>query len=171
VGEWFWLRLQNRNALGIKPTSIPKLNPRFYGPFKILERIHQVSYRLQLLAKVKIHDVFHASLLKKFESNPPESIVQLPEFLHGRVVPSPDSVVKARFNRGVWEVLVQWVGRSAADTSWERLKNFNKCYPTVQLDDKLFVGRWEVLWMLSDDTINIHSDREPNNCDGSRGWI
>jgi hypothetical protein len=87
------------------------------------------------------------------------------------VVPSPDSVVKARFNRGVWEVLVQWVGRSAADTSWERLKNFNKCYPTVQLDDKLFVGRWEVLWMLSDDTINIHSDREPNNYDGSRDWI
>jgi hypothetical protein len=46
-----------------------KLDKRFIGPFKILERIGEVSYRLdlkQLNDKLKIHDVIHISNLRKF---------------------------------------------------------------------------------------------------------
>lgn len=79
VGDWAWLRLQHRDAAGITSTTPSKLRPRFYGPFKVIECIGKVSYRLQLPAKAKIHDVFHVSLLKKFEGEPPIDTVQLPD--------------------------------------------------------------------------------------------
>ncbi|GJX14706.1 hypothetical protein Tco_0206464, partial [Tanacetum coccineum] len=41
-----------------------KLSPRFIGPFEILERIGEVSYRLALPSQLShVHDVFHVSLL------------------------------------------------------------------------------------------------------------
>ncbi|KAD2805096.1 hypothetical protein E3N88_38473 [Mikania micrantha] len=43
-----------------------KLSPWFVGPFKILERIGSVAYRLELPPELSnIHDVFHVSNLKK----------------------------------------------------------------------------------------------------------
>ncbi|KAD5802981.1 hypothetical protein E3N88_14341 [Mikania micrantha] len=43
-----------------------KLSPRFVGPFKILERIGSVAYRLELPPELgNIHDIFHVSNLKK----------------------------------------------------------------------------------------------------------
>jgi hypothetical protein len=35
---------------------------------------------------------------------------------------------------------VVWKGRAASDTTWEKLDEFKKAYPEVQLEDELFVG-------------------------------
>ena len=59
---------------------------------------------------------------------------------HGSVLPKPAKVVHARLNRGTWELLVQWEGRTAADATWEQLQEFKKSYPEVQLEDELFLG-------------------------------
>ncbi|GJX61920.1 putative nucleotidyltransferase, ribonuclease H [Tanacetum coccineum] len=51
------LKRLNRDEVG-------KLSPRFIGPFEILERIGEVSYRLALPPQLShVHDVFHVSLL------------------------------------------------------------------------------------------------------------
>ncbi|GKF52410.1 hypothetical protein Tco_0159320, partial [Tanacetum coccineum] len=51
-----------------------KLNPRYIGPFKILERIGPMAYKLKLPEELSnIHSTFHVSNLKKCLSD--ESLI------------------------------------------------------------------------------------------------
>ena len=44
-----------------------KLSPRYIGPYRIVERIGEVAYRLELPSDLdRIHDVFHVSMLRKY---------------------------------------------------------------------------------------------------------
>nr|GFC58181.1 putative reverse transcriptase domain-containing protein [Tanacetum cinerariifolium] len=52
-----------------------KLNPRYVGPFKILERIGDVAYKLDLLEELsRVHNTFHVSNLKKCYADEPLAI-------------------------------------------------------------------------------------------------
>jgi hypothetical protein len=66
--------------------------------------------------------------------------VQLPPLVHGRVVPKPLQIIRARLKHGVWELLVHWDGQAAVDASWISLEDFKKEYPVFQLEDELFQG-------------------------------
>jgi hypothetical protein len=54
----------------LKLGSFVKLAVRHYGPFEILERIGLVSYMLALPISMRIHNMFHVFLLKKYVPNP-----------------------------------------------------------------------------------------------------
>ncbi|XP_017978291.1 PREDICTED: uncharacterized protein LOC108662435 [Theobroma cacao] len=48
-----------------------KLNLRYIGPFRIIEKFGPVAYRLELAPELdRIHNVFHVSMLKKYVPNP-----------------------------------------------------------------------------------------------------
>lgn len=48
-----------------------KLSPHFIGPFEILERIATIAYRIAFSSKYAgIHDVFHVSMLRKYQPDP-----------------------------------------------------------------------------------------------------
>jgi hypothetical protein len=126
--------------VGVTTAATSKLGPKFYGPYQILQRIGEVAYKLQLPANARIHDVFHVALLKKFQGEPPSAPIPLSAVLHGKVLLVPAKVVKARLNRGVWKLLVQWLGRALADATWEQCSEFKRRYPEIQLEDELFVG-------------------------------
>jgi hypothetical protein len=72
-----------------------KLEPKFYGPFKILKRVGDVAYKLELSAGAKLHDVFHVGLLKSFHGEPPSSPGALSPVCHGRTYLEPLVVTKS----------------------------------------------------------------------------
>ena len=48
-----------------------KLNPRYIGPFEILDQVGAIAYRLALPPNLSmIHLVFHVSMLRKYVSDP-----------------------------------------------------------------------------------------------------
>nr|GFD27679.1 retrovirus-related Pol polyprotein from transposon 17.6 [Tanacetum cinerariifolium] len=59
-------------ARGVRRFGIKgKLSPCFIGPFEILDRVGEVSYRLALPPKLShVHDVFHVSLLRGYKYHP-----------------------------------------------------------------------------------------------------
>jgi hypothetical protein len=50
--------------------SSPKLEVIYCGPFEVLEKIGPISYIISFPASMRIHNVFHVSLLKKYVHAP-----------------------------------------------------------------------------------------------------
>lgn len=148
--QWVWLRLLHRPVASLQVKGQGKLGPKYFGHFRILERIGGVAYRLDLPQGARIHDVFHVGLLKPFYGEPPTQPPPLPRLHHGRVQVEPERVVKGRVARGRREVLVQWKNVAAAEASWVEIDDFRLQFPQFQLEDELlFRGGRDVMWGLT----------------------
>jgi hypothetical protein len=138
VGDWVWLRLLHRSAQSLAPGSRGKLGPKYAGPYKVLERIGEVAYHLQLAEGAHIHDVFHVGVLKPLRDPLPTSVLALPALRHGRPLLQPERVLHATLCCDVWHVLVQWVGMPPSEATWEPVEEFRVAHPSFQLEDELF---------------------------------
>jgi hypothetical protein len=78
------------------------------------------------------------SSFEKNKGQPPSDIKPLPPIVRCRAVPQTKKVVRAQPTKDSWELLVQWVGRSAADATWLSIADFKTDYPAFQLEDELF---------------------------------
>ncbi|CAL5400001.1 unnamed protein product [Camellia sinensis] len=70
VGDHVFLKISPTREV-IRFRKCGKLNPRYIGPFEILERIGPVAYRLALPPELSnIHNVFHVSMLRRYLRDP-----------------------------------------------------------------------------------------------------
>ncbi|GJR58185.1 hypothetical protein Tco_1500347 [Tanacetum coccineum] len=113
-----------------------KLSPRYVGPFKIIERIGPVAYRLELPEKLHgIHNTFHVSNLKKCLADEnlviPLEEIQLDDKLHfiEEPVEIMDREVKQLKQSRIPIVKVRWNSRRGPEFTWEREDFFMRRYP------------------------------------------
>ncbi|GKF36013.1 hypothetical protein Tco_0112771 [Tanacetum coccineum] len=86
-----------------------KLNPRYVGPFKVLEKVEEVAYKLELLEELsRVHNTFH------FFEEPVEIM---------------DREVKHLKRSRIPLVKVRWNSRRGPEFTWEREDQFRKKYP------------------------------------------
>ena len=65
VGEHVFIKVRPKRS-SLRLGSCAKIAPRYCGPFEILSRIGQVAYQLALPPNLRVHNVFHISVLKKY---------------------------------------------------------------------------------------------------------
>lgn len=65
VGDLVYLRIKPYKQVSLQQLKYCKLSPKYFGPYKVLEKIGTMAYRLELPPNAKIHNVFHVSVLKK----------------------------------------------------------------------------------------------------------
>ena len=107
IGDKVWLL--RRNIKTTRPCD--KLDYRQLGPFSISKQVNVVAYRLELPAAMKVHPVFHVSLLEPYkESNIPGRSQLPPPFIevdHHKEY-EVEKVLDSRRKRGKLEYLVHW---------------------------------------------------------------
>ncbi|GKA81811.1 hypothetical protein Tco_0788503 [Tanacetum coccineum] len=118
-----------------------KLAPRYVGPFKILERIGPVAYRLRLLEELSsVHDTFHMSNLKKClaDANLHVPLDEIKINKTFRFVEEPveimDRKVRSLKRNKISLVKVHWNSKRGPEFTWEREDHMKSKYPRLFID-------------------------------------
>lgn len=120
IGQQVWLLRKNISTT--RPSS--KLDYKRLGPFKIVDIIgdSKLAVKLDLPPSMKIHPVFHVSLLEPYYANtiagrqqdPPPPVT-----IQGQEEWVVKEVLDSRIRRNKLEYLVDWDGWSPSDRTWE----------------------------------------------------
>jgi hypothetical protein len=118
-----WLDMRN-----LKMSHHKKIAPKCEGPFEIDEVLGPVTYRLKLPESWKIHNVFHAALLRPYIENEvygnnyPRP---LPELLEGKKVYEVETILR-HWKRGRgYQYYVKWKGYPITEATWEHASAFS----------------------------------------------
>jgi hypothetical protein len=146
VGDLVFLRLQPYRQSSLKKSGAEKLRPRFYGPYRVVRRVGEVAYELELPEGSKIHNVFHVSCLKKAVGQQVTTSVELPPLdEEGQLVLIPEEILEVRErrlrSRVIREFLIRWRDLPVEDATWEGDQILQ--HPNLQLlgDKQSWEGR------------------------------
>ncbi|QRV82688.1 Retrotransposable element Tf2 protein [Ceratobasidium sp. AG-Ba] len=131
VGDKVWL--DTRNIKTERPVA--KLSAKKIGPYKVIKREGTHAFKLELPHTLKIHPVFHTSLvsLKKedlFGREPPQP--------HAEVTPKGEEeyevekILDSRKCRNQIQYLVHWKGYGPESNTWEPLEHLDTAMGAVR---------------------------------------
>ncbi|GJY41675.1 putative reverse transcriptase domain-containing protein [Tanacetum coccineum] len=113
-----------------------KLNSRYIEPFKVLEKVGTVAYKIELSQQLsRVHSTFHLSNLKKCLSDEslviPLDEIHIDDKLHfiEEPVEIMDREVKRLKQSRIPIIKVRWNLRRGPKFTWEREDQFKKKYP------------------------------------------
>ncbi|KAD3337351.1 hypothetical protein E3N88_32871 [Mikania micrantha] len=113
-----------------------KLAPRYVGPFKILERIGKVAYKLELPTELSnVHPTFHVSNLRKCLADQdlqvPLDDIRVDDTMHfvEKPVEIMDREVKKLKRSRIPIVKVRWESKRGPEFTWEREDQMKLKYP------------------------------------------
>jgi len=94
-----------------------KLGLRHFGPFKIIKKLSDVAYKLELLEETKIHNAFHVSVLKKFKGEHQGHYLPLPlKTAPEGPIMEPYAILGSRTvlhqGKEMEQIMVQWGGQT-----------------------------------------------------------
>jgi len=142
VGDLVLVKLQPYRQHSLALRKNQKLGLRYFGPFKVIDRIGKVAYKLQLPTSAKIHPVFHISQLKLCRGQHDQPYLPLP--IYDSEIPpliQPMAVLKSRtIIRGEQQVqqsLIQWENGLPEEATWEDNLLIARAYPHFNLGDKV----------------------------------
>jgi hypothetical protein len=149
VGDLVCLRLQPYRQSSLKKSGAEKLKPGFYGPYRVIRRVGEVSYELELPEGRRIHNMFHVSCLKKVMGQFISTSEELPPLdEEGQLELVPEEVLEFRerrlMSRIIREDLVKWRGLPVKDATWES-EHILQHLGLMLLEDKQSREGWTVM--------------------------
>ncbi|XP_070002444.1 uncharacterized protein [Nicotiana sylvestris] len=109
---------------------------QYVGPYKIIQRIGEVAYELDLPPEMSlVHPVFHVSMLKKVVRDPSAIVtvetIEVNEELSYEEFPVTilDRHVRKWRNKEIASVKVLWQNQQVEEATWEAEEEMRKNYP------------------------------------------
>ncbi|GJW24594.1 hypothetical protein Tco_0038405 [Tanacetum coccineum] len=113
-----------------------KLNPMYIGPFKVLGKVGEVAYKLELPEELsRVHNTFHVSNFKKCYADEPLAVLldglHFDDMLHfvEEPVKIMDREVKRLKRSRIPLIKIRWNSKRGLEFTWEREDQFKKRYP------------------------------------------
>ena len=122
-GDMVWLL--NKNISTKRPNK--KLDHRRFGPFLVTRNYNNTSYQLKLPETMRIHPVFHASLLERVNKHTRSSFVPTPVIINSFQEFAVEEILDVRTRRKQTQYLIRWEGCGPSDDTWEPSKNLTNC--------------------------------------------
>ena len=123
INDLVYIQRDNFVPPAMRTQSTKKFQPKFYGPYPIVEKVGATAYKVRMPVSVKTHPVFHASQLKlhRVSDQFPDrkGFREDPVTVDGVDYYVVESILNRRVSRRKVQYLIQWQGYPVSEATWQ----------------------------------------------------